>query len=173
MSFLVECDGVGGLVLFDRSWEVYKTAEFVSSLSFLLDIHGETQLCYDFPGEPWTESRARESKLVRTLCEQGNMAIIMLPQGDHSWHLEAGKAPAKPSMWVRLETGQLVGVSANELAECGLYPELEMEILAEMALLPGWHQFSIVEDSNKIVCTPCDPPAIPLGGNILFEKNLS
>lgn len=160
MKFIVECDGSDGLVLMDQSYLGEMDSELLISMDFLLDLHGETELIYDFPAENWENVRERESKAIQSFCNSGKMVAYLLPGGDHQCEFRVVDEVFGSLKWLHLPTGNLLAVGAGELIQCVAYPSLIMEKVFELRLEKGWYGVSI-SSAGEILCCRKIPPMPP------------
>ena len=159
MKFIVECDGADGLVLMDKSYIREMNEELLGSMDFLLDYYGETELKFDFPEEEWKIVRERESNLVRNFCNSGKMIIHLYKDGDQECEFEMSDNIENISNCLYLPTGNLLAVTASELIQCALYPDMDMEKLFELKVKNGW--YGILADNSKFICALKSLPIPP------------
>ncbi len=143
MKFIVECDGLDGLVLIDQSYLGEMDSELLYSMDILLDRCGKSELIFDFPEENWEIVRERESKAIKTFCNSGKMVTYLLPNGDQQCEFQVVDELFGSLKWLHLPTGKLLAVTAGELIQCVSYPDLEMEKVFELQLEKGWYAISI------------------------------
>lgn len=159
MKFYVECEECDGLVLIDKSNLNKLDNEILYGMEFLLDVFGKTQLIYDFPDEKWEVVRNRESEIIKNFCNSGEMAIWLLDSISKECEIQFTDKETKTKKWLNISSGNLLAVTASELIQCILYPELEMEKLFEIDIEKGWYAISKgtidkIELSHKIPPTP-------------------
>lgn len=160
MKFIVEYDGFDGLVLMDESYLKEMNSELLYSMDILLDYYGKTELIYDFPEENWEIVRERESKAIKSFCNLGRMIVYLLSNCDKEYEFQMVDELIGDLKWLNIPTGKLVAVTAGELIQCVLYPELEMEKVFEVEVKKGWYAIS-VNKAGEILCCHKTPPMPP------------
>lgn len=157
MKFILECDGIDGLVLMDKSYMSEMNQDLLNSMDYYLDYNGKTELKYDFPLEQWESVRNRESNFVRKFCNSGKMLIYLFDSGEHQCEFEIKNNIVDCSKYLHIPTGELVVVNASELIQCALYSDMEMDNIFEIKIKEGWYSFSCGE-KNKFECCYRDEP---------------
>lgn len=163
MKFIVECDGANALVFMDKSYIREMNEELLGSMDFLVDYYGETELKFDFPEEDWKVVRTRESNLIRNFCNSGKMIIHLFNDGDQECEFEMSENIFNTSNRIYLPTGNLLAVTASELIQCALYPDMDMEKLFELNVKEGWYGISF--NNGKFLCC-LKAPQVPPFQNI-------
>lgn len=151
MKFQLQCDDMDALALIDRGYLKEFDDDLLYAMDIFLDPSGRSELIYDFPGEDWETVWERETEPVRKLCKGGKIFLKQIPEDRlgtecelvHTDHGEEGADS------LHMPTGKLLVVSAGELIQCLAYPELEMEILFETELKPGWYAL-VWQNNGKI-----------------------
>lgn len=89
MSNWIRCELGGGLILLDESrldqWEHSEgeaNFEPIEEFSIALDVEGTTDIVYDYPGESWEDVWRRETQGIVSRINAGEMAVLILPEGD-------------------------------------------------------------------------------------------
>ena len=139
MKYTLECDEMDGLVFIDEGYLSELNDDLLYAMDILLDSSGTSELIYDFPNEPWDIVRPRETKQIREFCGQGKMIIWLLDCVEKECEISESNEITDPCMWLHLPTGKLLAVTAGELIQCLMYPELEMEKVFELSVEDGWY----------------------------------
>lgn len=148
MIFELECESMDGLVLIDQSYLHELDDDMLCEMNILLDISGESELIYDFPGEVWTEVWERETKSIRKFCNSGKMIIYLMSGVNKQCEIVYDDNVPADSKWLHLPTGKLLAVSASEFLQC-LFYQMEMEKFFEMTVEKGWYAIAD-ENMDKI-----------------------
>ena len=159
MKFRLECDEMDGLVFIDKGYLTELDSDVLYAMDILLDPYGETELVFDFPNEDWDTVRLRETKLIKDLCEQGKMIILLCDGADQDCEMEQSNDIADSPKWLHILTGNLLAVTASELIQCLSYPELEIETVFELEVEAGWYAIWN-EGIDKIMYCKKEPPKI-------------
>ena len=142
MQFMWDGDDLDALVLFDRATIEELTEEHLYSFDILLDPNGKTELIYDFPEEDWKEVYERETGPVKQFCNDGKMVIWLMGNQAIKCSFQPENDNLKTNSFIYSRTGDLVVAKASEIIQASLYPNLEMEILANYKGACGWYAVS-------------------------------
>lgn len=147
MKFRVECEDMDGLVLVDKSVLNELDSDLLYSMEILLDRYGKSELIYDFPNEKWDIVRERETKLIKEFCNSGKMIVWLSDYVETEYNFEKDDKLNSESNCLFVSSGTIIMITASELIQCVLYPELEMEELFELNIENG--RYAISSDVNK------------------------
>lgn len=125
------------LVLIDKMVIPELTEELLYMLDIFIDVEGTSELAYDFPDEDWADVRSRETQKLADFCNSGKMSIWLTDDVEKEYRIKAGEGIENFSKAIYAPSGNLVFVSASELIQCALYPEMEMDILYEFCVREG------------------------------------
>lgn len=144
INFDLECDGSGGIVFVDKDRISTLSKEFGSILNIVVDVDGETGLVFDYPDDDWVDVWSLELDKLNKLCIDGLMFIGLLKDGEYTVALDVTTEPAQNTLegFVTVDGTSLVIVEAGELIQSVIYPELPLEIVAELDLDKG--NYSVV-----------------------------
>ncbi len=157
MNFMLECSVLDGLVFIDESYLAELNDDLLYEMDILLDYNGTSELICDFPDEAWDIVRPRETKEIREFCAYGKMIIWILDSVEKECELIKSDEIVDSLKWLHLPTGKLLAVTASELIQCLLYPELEMEKVFELSVEEGWYAIQN-EGIEKIMYCKKEPP---------------
>ncbi len=134
------------LVLLDKTVITQLTEEFLYLLDIFIDVDGKSELIYDFPDENWEDVRMRETQKLADFCNSGKMNIWLTDDIEKEYQIKMGTGTGNFHRAIYAPSGNLVFVSASELIQCALYPEMEMEILYELCVPEGWYELSDIKN---------------------------
>ncbi|WP_026652754.1 hypothetical protein [Butyrivibrio proteoclasticus] len=156
MNIVFNCDKRDAMVIVDKSIVENLTDEQAYSLDILLDKKGESELVFDFPGEDWNIVWERETRDLRNFINSGAMIVNCLDETDGLYSFNVVEEEIDACSCLEVKSGEVIIVSASELIQVVLYPELKMEKSGEMNLEAGWYEvkkegngFSFHKAANK------------------------
>lgn len=151
MRIEYEISFVDALVIIDPERFKEMDEEFLYAFDIFLDKEGESELVYDFPGEDWKEVWDRETAVVRDFIKNSKMIVWRAEEGDYSSNMNEVNYSLDDGDKLEIINNQVMLVSASELIQCLLYPDLDMvdmEVIAEMNLEKGTYCFK--KDGDNI-----------------------
>lgn len=156
ISFDLECDGSGGLVLIEKNKLDSLSQELGAILNIVVDVEGETELVADYPGEKWRDVWRRETARLKDLCQGGLMFVGLLEEGEYSAELNISDEVSAEDVLgvVNVSESPLLVVEAGELIQKVIYPQLPLDVLSEVELEHGNYGVGCkLSDADKIVVT--------------------
>ena len=141
MKIEYEISFVDALVIIDPERFKEMDEEFLYAFDIFLDKEGESELVCDFPGEDWKEVWDRETAVVQDFIEKSKMIVWRTEGGDYSSNIDKVNDLLEGGDKLEITNNQVMFVSASELIQCLLYPDLDMEVIAEIALEKGTYCF--------------------------------
>ena len=141
MKIEYEISFVDALVIIDPERFKEMDEEFLYAFDVFLDKEGESELVCDFPGEDWKEVWDRETAVVQDFIEKSKMIVWRTEEGDYSSNIDKVNDLLEGGDKLEITNNQVMFVSASELIQCLLYPDLDMEVIAEIALEKGTYCF--------------------------------
>lgn len=140
MNIEYQISFVDALAIIDPAVFSEMDEEFLYAFDIFLDKDGESELVFDFPGEEWNEVWNRETRCVRDFIEAHKMVLWRIQEGDYKGELvEVNQELTVPQELEVIGDSVLV-LSASELIQCLLYPDVDMvdmEIFAEIPFEKG------------------------------------
>lgn len=149
MNIEYEISFIDALVIIDPERFQEIDEEFLYAFDIFLDIDGESELVYDFPGEDWNEVWNRETSCVRDFIANNKMIVWKIQKGDYTANLNKVNYHLVDGAKLEIINDNAIIVSASELIQGLLYPELNMEIIAEIPLEKGTYFFKKDGDDIK------------------------
>ena len=149
MKIEYEISFVDALVIIDPERFKEMDEEFLYAFDIFLDKEGESELVCDFPGEDWKEVWDRETAVVQDFIEKSKMIVWRTEEGDYSSNIYKVNDLLEGGDKLEITNNQVMFVSASELIQCLLYPDLDMEVIAEIALEKGTYCFK--KDGDDIL----------------------
>ena len=146
MKIEYEISFVDALVIIDPERFKEMDEEFLYAFDIFLDKEGESELVCDFPGEDWKEVWDRETAVVQDFIEKSKMIVWRTEEGDYSSNIDKVNGLLEGGDILEIANNQVMFVSASELIQCLLYSDLDMEVIAEIALEKGTYCFKKVGD---------------------------
>lgn len=119
--------------------------EFLTAFDIFLDKDGKSELIYDFPGEDWGIVWSRESKCIQDFIDESKMIVWSIQEGTFEGELVEAKQELVDAYELAVIGDKLIFLSASELIQCLLYPDLDMEIIADVPLEKGTYLFEKIE----------------------------
>lgn len=141
MKIEYEISFVDALVIIDPERFKEMDEEFLYAFDIFLDKEGESELVCDFPGEDWKEVWDRETAVVQDFIEKSKMIVWRTEEGDYSSNIDKVNDLLEGGDKLVIANNQVMFVSASELIQCLLYPDLDMKVIAEIALEKGTYCF--------------------------------
>lgn len=145
MSFRFESQE-DALVLLDKMVITELTEELLYLLDIFIDVDGKSELIYDFPDENWEDVRIRETQKLADFCNSGKMIIWLTDDMEKEYQVKPSDGIGNFNRAIYASSGNLVFISASELIQCALYPEMEMDILYELCVQEGWYEISDINN---------------------------
>lgn len=145
MSFIFDSQE-DALVLLDKMVITQLTEELLYLLDIFIDVDGKSDLIYDFPDENWEDVRIRETQKLADFCNSGKMSIWLADDTEKEYQITTSAGIGNFHRAIYAPSGNLVFVSASELIQCALYPEMEMDLLYELCVQEGWYEISDIKN---------------------------
>ena len=161
-NFNLECDGSGGIVLIEKDIVSTLSKELAAILNVVIDVNGQTELVFDYPGQEWRDVWSNELRNLNDSVKSGLMFVGLLDDGEYKVELELVNEPSTKECLglVKVEKSPLLVVEAGELIQKVLYPQLELEIAYEYGLDKG---------NYRVYCTLQEEETIKL--ELLKDEN--
>jgi len=141
MRFDICCDDRDGIVIIDKAYLDELNDELLYEFDILLDPKGESELVYDFD-DKWEDVWNNKTQGIRDFCNKGKLCLWLLNQLNEEWSMVEDENLQISRRGIDVTSGHIIVVLASELVQCLMYPELEMETLAELELKKGWYNLS-------------------------------
>jgi hypothetical protein len=139
ISFDLECDGDGGIVLIEKDKVKTLSKELGATLNVVIDVEGQTELALDYPDENWKDAWAKELDNLEDVCKDGLMFVGLLKDGEYSVDLDVTDKFSDGTLIgvVKVVGSPLLIVEAGELIQSIIYPQLSLDVVSEVNLSEG------------------------------------